>query len=54
MDKEKIKIAVREVREITNELVVDGNLDGDQAKQILFEFTRETIRKEMQRNAEVG
>lgn len=54
MDKEKIKTAVREVREITNELVVDENLDGDQAKQILFEFTQEIIRKEMIGNAEVG
>lgn len=54
MDKVKIKAKVLEVKEIVNELVAEGNLDGDQARQILFEFTGETIRKEMIGNAEAG
>lgn len=54
MDKEKIKASVNEVAEVTNELVAAGRLDGDQAKQILFDFTEQTIRKEFEGNAEVG
>ena len=46
MDKEKIKTAVDEVKVITDELVADGKLDGDQAKQLLFDFAEQAIRKE--------
>jgi len=46
MDKEKIKKAVNEVKVITDELVADGKLDGDQAKQLLFEFAEKAIKKE--------
>jgi len=46
MDKEKIKIVAAEVKVITEELVASGTLDGDQARQILFEFTEDALRKE--------
>lgn len=54
MDKVKIRSDVAEVKEVINELVADGNIDGDQGKQLLFSFTEEVIRKEMIGNAEVG
>lgn len=46
MDKEKIKTEINEVDVLTKELVADGKLDGDQAKQLLFQFAADAIRKE--------
>jgi len=53
MDKVKIKADVLEVKTVINEIVADGNLDGEQGKQLLFSFVQEVIRKEMIGNAEV-
>jgi len=47
MDKEKIKTEINEVDVLTKELVADGKLDGDQAKQLLFEFAAQAIRREI-------
>ena len=47
MDKEKIKTEINEVDVLTKELVADGKLDGDQAKQLLFEFATQAIRREI-------
>jgi len=47
MDKEKIKTKINEVDVLTKELVADGKLDGDQRKQLLFEFAAQAIRKEI-------
>lgn len=53
MDKEKIKKQINDADEIMTELVVEGKLDGDQKKQMLFSFSEETIKKEFFGNAEV-
>jgi len=47
MDKEKIKSEVDEVESLAKELVVKGQLDGDQAKQLLFNFAADAIRREI-------
>jgi polyhydroxyalkanoate synthesis regulator phasin len=54
MDKVKVKQEINEVDILTKELVAEGKLDGDQAKQLLFEFSALTIRKEFVGNTEVG
>jgi polyhydroxyalkanoate synthesis regulator phasin len=46
MDNVKVKSDVNEVKVLTEELVAEGKLDGDQAKQILFNFAEEAIRKQ--------
>ena len=46
MDKVKIKTAVTEVKELTDELVSEGKLDGDSAKQFIFSFYADEVRRE--------
>lgn len=46
MDKVKIKSAVTEVKELADELVVEGKIDGDSAKQLVFSFFSDEVRRE--------
>lgn len=45
MDKKKIRTEILEVDVLIKELVADGKLDGDQAKQLLFDFAATVIRR---------
>ncbi len=54
MDKEKIKTAVNEVKVIIDELVSEGHIDGDKAKEIMYEFTEQAVRIEYVKWLEVG
>lgn len=46
LDKEKITNSISEVKILVDELVGNGTLDGEQAKQILYDFTIRCIRAE--------
>lgn len=47
MDKVKIKATVNDVKELLDELVAEGKLDGDVAKAMLYEVISRQIEREM-------
>jgi len=50
MDKEKIKTAVSGVKELIDELVAEGKLDGDLGKKMLSVFIQRLIDEELRKS----